>query len=70
MAWLETLRFGEVRGMKPSNRFYDCSPPDPGEAVMVNCTHCRKSSYSSEWIKNRGDCPRCNKKYAGKNEDS
>jgi len=57
--------------MHPTNRFYGYSPADPPEdLVMIRCTYCHKSSYSAEWIKNRGDCPRCQKAYAGKlNED-
>lgn len=42
----------------------------PEDFVMINCTYCRKSSYSAEWMKNRGHCPRCAKPYAGPtNED-
>jgi uncharacterized paraquat-inducible protein A len=58
--------------MRPANRFYGSSPPaePPEDLVMVNCTYCHKSAYSAEWIRNNGDCPRCQKAYAGqKNED-
>lgn len=58
--------------MRTNNRFYIGGPPlDPPEyLVMIRCTYCAKSSYSAEWIKNEGDCPRCNKPYAGpENED-
>jgi hypothetical protein len=58
--------------MKPANRFYGYSPANdaPEDLVMVRCTFCHKSAYSAEWISNHGDCPRCQKAYAGKvNED-
>lgn len=53
--------------MKPRNRIYlgDHNLEPPEDAVMINCTHCHKSSYSLEWRKNRGHCPLCHKAYAG-----
>ena len=53
--------------MKPTNRFYVGGPAldPPEDVVMINCTYCRKSSYSAAWIKNRGSCPLCQKAYAG-----
>ena len=54
--------------MKPRNAIYIGGPPldPPEDLVMVNCTECHKSAYSAEWISNHGDCPRCEKPYAGK----
>jgi len=53
--------------MKPTNRIYIGGPPldAPEDLVMVRCTYCHKSAYSAEWIRNNGDCPRCQKAYAG-----
>ena len=57
--------------MKPSNSIYIGGPPldPPEDLVMVRCTFCHKSAYSSEWISNHGDCPRCGKPYAGKQSE-
>ena len=58
--------------VRPSNRVYIGGPQlhTEEDLVMVNCTYCHKSAYSAEWISNHGNCPRCQKAYAGpKNED-
>jgi hypothetical protein len=53
--------------MKPANRFYGYSPPaDPPEnLVMIRCQACQKSSYSAQWIANRGQCPLCHAPFTG-----
>jgi hypothetical protein len=53
--------------MRPTNRFYGYSPADPPEdLVMIRCTCCQKSSYSKQWIANRGQCPLCGEVFTGK----
>lgn len=37
----------------------------PEDLAMIRCTYCHKSAYSAEWIRNNGNCPRCQKAYAG-----
>lgn len=53
--------------MKPTNRFYGYSPMDPpDEESITQCTHCRAKWFASEWKRNQGHCPACQKEYAGK----
>ena len=49
--------------MKPTNRFYAGSPPDPGDlSPLIRCK-CQRLNTLEDYRSNDGECPGCGERY-------
>lgn len=45
--------------MKPGNRFYGYSPPDPGDRSPLHRCKCQRLNTLEDYRSNGGKCPKC-----------